>query len=112
MLLLNKNVLITGASRGIGRFTAIECARHGANLALNWFQDREGIAETMAAVRALGRRAIEVEGDVALSESAEQFVAASAQALGSVDVLVSNAGICPFHPFLDTPPEVFGRMMA
>jgi len=112
MLLTGKNVLITGASRGIGRGTAIECARHGADLALNWYQDREGIEETLAAVRALGRRAVEVEGDVARRESAERFVGAAAQALGSVDVFVSNAGICPFHAFLDTPAEVFERTMA
>jgi L-rhamnose 1-dehydrogenase len=112
MLLQGKKVLITGASRGIGRGTAIECARQGADLALNWFQDRAGIEETMAAVRALGRRVIEVEGDVAQRESAARFVDAAAQALGGVDVLVSNAGICPFHAFLDTPPEVFERTMA
>jgi L-rhamnose 1-dehydrogenase len=112
MLLAGKTVLITGASRGIGRGTAIECARQGADLALNWYKDREGIEETLAAVRALGRRVIEVEGDVARRESAERFVGAAAQALGSVDVFVSNAGICPFHAFLDTPPEVFERTMA
>lgn len=112
MLLAGKTVLITGASRGIGRGTALECARHGADLALNWFQDREGIEETVAAVRALGRRVIEVEGDVARRESAQRFVDAAAQALGGVDVFVSNAGICPFHAFLDTPPEVFERTMA
>lgn len=112
MLLKGKNVLITGASRGIGRGTAIECARHGADLALNWFKDREGIEETLAAVRALGRRAVEVEGDVARRESAQPFIDAAARALGSVDVFVSNAGICPFHAFLDTPPEVFERTMA
>jgi L-rhamnose 1-dehydrogenase len=112
MLLEGKTVLITGASRGIGRGTAIECARHGADLALNWFQDREGIDETMAAVRALGRKVIEVEGDVARRESAERFVGTAAQALGGIDVFVSNAGICPFHAFLDTPPEVFERTVA
>lgn len=112
MLLKGKNVLITGASRGIGRGTAIECARHGADLALNWFRDREGIEETMAAVKALGRRVIEVEGDVARRESAAPFIDAATQALGGIDVLVSNAGVCPFHAFLDTPPEVFERTMA
>lgn len=112
MLLKGKNVLITGASRGIGRGTAIECARHGADLALNWFGDRAGIEETMAAVKALGRRAIEVEGDVARRESAAPFIDAAARALGGIDVFVSNAGICPFHAFLDTPPEVFERTMA
>ena len=66
----------------------------------------------MAAVRALGRRVIEVEGDVARRESAARFVAAAAQGHGGIDVFVSTAGICPFHAFLDTPPEVFERTMA
>jgi len=112
MLLQGKNVLITGASRGIGRGTAVECARHGADVALNWYKDPVGIEETMAAVKALGRRVIEVEGDVARRESAARFVDKAAQALGGIDVFVSNAGICPFHAFLDTPPEVFERTMA
>ena len=112
MLLEGKRVLITGASRGIGRATAVECARQGADVALNWFEDRTGLEETLAELAPFGRRTIEVEGDVARMESAERFVAQAAAALGGVDVFVSNAGICPFHAFLDTPPEVFERTMA
>jgi L-rhamnose 1-dehydrogenase len=112
MLLEGKTVLITGASRGIGRGTAVECARQGADLALNWYEDREGIDETLAEVKAIGRRVIEVEGDVAERSSATRFIAAAAEEFGGVDVFVSNAGICPFHTFLDTPPETFERTMA
>lgn len=112
MLLEGKTVLITGASRGIGRGTALECARQGADLALNWFRDREGIDETVSLVKALGRQVIEVEGDVAERSSAEKFIAAATRELGGIDVFVSNAGICPFHAFLETPPEVFERTMA
>lgn len=112
MLLEGKTVLITGASRGIGRGTAIECARQGANLALNWYRDRDGIDETVAEIKALGRRVVEVEGDVAERGSATRFVSTAAKELGGVDVFVSNAGICPFHSFLDTPPETFERTMA
>ncbi|HEY6922498.1 MAG TPA: SDR family NAD(P)-dependent oxidoreductase [Steroidobacteraceae bacterium] len=111
MLLEGKTVLITGASRGIGRATALECARQGANLALNWYRDREGIDATVAAIEALGRRVIELEGDVAEPSSAKKFVSLAAKELGGVDVFVSNAGICPFHTFLDTPPAIFERTM-
>ncbi|EQD48457.1 short-chain dehydrogenase/reductase SDR, partial [mine drainage metagenome] len=112
MLLEGKTVLITGASRGIGRATAVECARQGADVGLNWFKDRAGIEDTLTQVTRLGRRAIEVEGDVALPESAERFITVASAALGRLDVFVSNAGICPFHAFLDTPLEVFERTMA
>ena len=111
MLLEGKTVLITGASRGIGRGTALECARQGANLALNWYRDREGIEEVLGQVQALGRRAIEVEGDVAERSSAQRFIATAAKELGNIDVFVSNAGICPFHAFLDMPVETLRRTM-
>lgn len=111
MLLENKVVLITGASRGIGRATAIEAARQGADVALNTFRDETAAAEVVAEIEALGRRAISVDGDVAQPESAAAFVTAAVQALGRVDVLVSNAGICPFHAFLDMPVETLRRTM-
>jgi L-rhamnose 1-dehydrogenase len=111
MLLENKVVLITGASRGIGRATAIEAARQGADVALNTFRDETAAAEVVAEIEALGRRAIAVNGDVAQPESAAAFVAAAVQALGRVDIFVSNAGICPFHAFLDMPVETLRRTM-
>ncbi|WP_428062738.1 SDR family NAD(P)-dependent oxidoreductase [Brevundimonas sp.] len=111
MLLENKVVLITGASRGIGRATAIEAARQGADVALNTFRDNAAAAEVVAEIETLGRRAIAVDGDVAQPESATAFVAAAVQALGRVDVFVSNAGICPFHAFLDMPAETLRRTM-
>ncbi|NSX32901.1 SDR family oxidoreductase [Brevundimonas vesicularis] len=111
MLLENKVVLITGASRGIGRATAIEAARQGADVALNTFRDEAAATEVVAEIEALGRRAIAVDGDVAQPESATAFVAAAVQALGRVDVFVSNAGICPFHAFLDMPVETLRRTM-
>lgn len=46
MLLSNQRVLVTGASRGIGRATALECARHGADIGLNAFKDPEATAYT------------------------------------------------------------------
>ena len=111
MLLENKVVLVTGASRGIGRATAVEAARQGANVAINTFRDADAAAEVVAEVEKLGRRAIAVDGDVALPESAAAFVERAAEALGRADVFVSNAGICPFHAFLDMPVETLRRTM-
>ena len=111
MLLENKVVLITGASRGIGRATAIEAARQGANVALNTFRDEAVAAEVVAEIEALGRKAIVVDADVALPDSASTFVNAAVEAFGRVDVFVSNAGICPFHAFLDMPVETLRRTM-
>ena len=111
MLLENKVVLITGASRGIGRATAVEAARQGANVALNTFRDDAVAAEVVAEIEALGRQAIVVDADVALPDSATTFVNTAVKAFGRVDVFVSNAGICPFHALLDMPVETLQRTM-
>jgi L-rhamnose 1-dehydrogenase len=111
MLLENKVVLVTGGSRGIGAAVAVECARHGADVAIHSNRGGEAADDVIAAVEALGRRAIHVEGDVAAFESAQTFVDAAVEAFGRVDVFVSNAGICPFHAFLDMPPETLKRTM-
>ena len=111
MLLEGKTVLVTGGSRGIGRATALEAARQGANVAINTFRDDVVAAEVVAEIEALGRPAIAFDADVALPESATGFLAAAVEAFGRVDVFVSNAGICPFHAFLDMPVETLRRTM-
>lgn len=112
MLLKNKVVLITGASVGIGRATAIGAAEHGADVAFTHFDATdEKAADTVKAINALGRRAIALKQDVADPDSAPAFVKEAVRAFGRVDVFVSNAGICPFHAFLDMPRETLERTM-
>lgn len=108
-LLTGKTVLVTGGSTGIGRAAAIGAARHGADVAINYASSDDKAASCVAEIEALGRRAIVVKGDVAEPETAEAFVARSVNAFGRVDVMVSNAGICPFHAFLDMPVETVER---
>ena len=110
-LLEGKTVLVTGGSTGIGRAAAIGAARHGADVAINFMASEDKALSCVAEIEALGRRAIAVQGDVALPETAADFVAAAVASFGRVDVLVSNAGICPFHAFLDMPVETLERTM-
>ncbi|MBB4154376.1 L-rhamnose 1-dehydrogenase [Sphingomonas jinjuensis] len=111
MLLAGKTVLVTGASAGIGRAVAVGCARHGADVALNFSRDQAGADAAVAEIEALGRKGIAIQGDVADPETAKAFVAQATAALGCIDVFVNNAGICPFHAFLDMPVETFERTM-
>ncbi len=112
MLLKDKVLLITGASAGIGRAVAIEAARQGADVAINYFDATDAAAnDTVSAINATGRRGLAVKADVAHPDSAPAFIDAAVKAFGKVDVFVSNAGICPFHAFLDMPREIFERTM-
>lgn len=111
MLLQGQRVLITGASRGIGRGTALECARHGADIALNVYNDAEATDSLIAEIEAMGRKCIAYNGGVADPDSAPAFIEAAVKGLGGVDTFVSNAGICPFHSFLDMPRSTLRRTM-
>ena len=108
-LLTGKRVLITGGSTGIGAAAAIEAARQGALVAINYLGSDEPAQGVVAAIEALGGKAVAIPGDVADPNTALSFVAQATAALGGVDVFVSNAGICPFHAFLDMPVEVVDR---
>jgi len=113
MLLEGKSVIVTGGSRGIGAAIAVAAARHGADVVVNYwggndatYGKRGAIDSVVAEVEATGRRAIALEGDVADPQTGNALVRAAVEAFGKVDVLASNAGICPFHSFLDMPTEL------
>jgi L-rhamnose 1-dehydrogenase len=109
MLLQGQRILITGASRGIGRGAAIECAKHGADIGINASAPSDSVDSLVKEIEGLGRRAVVYIGDVAHPDSAPAFIEAAVKGLGGVDHMVSNAGICPFHSFLDMPVEVVKR---
>jgi NAD(P)-dependent dehydrogenase (short-subunit alcohol dehydrogenase family) len=101
MDLSGKVVLVTGAQQGIGRAIALRCAAAGADVAVNWL-DGEGAANDIAdEIRASGRRALTVRGDVGQLAEVEAIVAAVETQLGPIDVLVNNAGVFPRVPFLE-----------
>jgi 3-oxoacyl-[acyl-carrier protein] reductase len=96
-----KVVLVTGAQQGIGRAMAVEFARAGADVAVNWFDD-EAAAEAVAAeVRAAGRRALTLRADLGRIDEARGLVEKAEAALGPLDVLVNNAGVFPRVALLD-----------
>jgi L-rhamnose 1-dehydrogenase len=111
MLLKDKVVVVTGASRGIGRAIAVACAEQGADVVVNFDGPEGGADATVAQVRALGRRAFAREGDIADPATAKTLIDAAVDQFGGVDVCVANAGICPFHAFLDLPPELLRRTL-
>lgn len=99
--------LVTGSARGIGRAIARELARRGAAVAVN-YATQAAAAEALAAE--LGPRAIAVGGDVGDPAAVARMVAAVTAALGSVTVLVTNAGIAVPGTLETYDPEAMARM--
>jgi 3-oxoacyl-[acyl-carrier protein] reductase len=91
--LRGKAAIVTGGSRGIGRAIALRLAAQGADVAFSYRGNEAAAKETAAAVEALGRRALPVQGDATDPAAAETLVKAALEAFGKVDILVNNAGI-------------------
>jgi NAD(P)-dependent dehydrogenase (short-subunit alcohol dehydrogenase family) len=104
-------VVVTGAGSGIGRETALLCARRGATLAI-CDVDEAGLEQTAAGVRALGRDVLAERVDVADAERMRQFAAAVHERFDGVDLLVNNAGIGVLAKFLETEPVDWERQIS
>jgi 3-oxoacyl-[acyl-carrier protein] reductase len=88
-----RTALVTGASRGIGRGIAIELAREGADVAVNYRRDEDAARATVTEIERLGRRAIAVQADVADWPAVEGMVAGVLEAFGELDIVVANSGV-------------------
>ncbi|MDB5652672.1 MAG: NAD(P)-dependent oxidoreductase [Tardiphaga sp.] len=91
--LAGRKALITGGDSGMGRAAAIAYAREGADVAINYLPDEEPDArEVIALIKAEGRIAVAIPGDLRSEAFCQQMVATAVQELGGLDILVSNAG--------------------
>lgn len=88
-----KRAIVTGASRGIGRAIALELARQGARVVVNYVSNASAADEVVAAIAAMGGEALAVGADVSTADGAGRLVAACLEGFGGLDILVNNAGI-------------------
>ncbi|MDQ1146741.1 3-oxoacyl-[acyl-carrier protein] reductase [Bacillus sp. SORGH_AS 510] len=93
MNLAEKTALVTGASRGIGREIALELARQGANVAVNFSGSEAKANEVVDEIKALGRDAVAIKCDVSNTEEVTEMVKATIDRFGKLDILINNAGI-------------------
>jgi 3-oxoacyl-[acyl-carrier protein] reductase len=98
--LTGKIAWVTGASRGIGRATAVALAKAGADVALGYSTKAEAANETAALVKALGRKAHVVQVNVAELASCEKAYESITASLGKIDILVNNAGVTADNLFM------------
>ena len=106
--------LVTGASRGIGRAIAVELARSGYDVAVNYATRSDAAEETARQIDALGRRGLPVEADIASTPARDRMVETIRQEFGRIDVLVNNAALAPRErvELLHSTEEHYDRTLA
>jgi NAD(P)-dependent dehydrogenase (short-subunit alcohol dehydrogenase family) len=109
-----KTALVTGASRGIGRGIALELARSGCRVAINYAGNATAAAEALRLVREAGGDGFTVQADIAVAADRARLVAETVAAFGRIDLLVNNAGIAPTvrADLLEAGEESFDRLYA
>lgn len=92
-MLTNKTAVVTGASRGIGSSIAIDLAKSGANVVVNYSGNEAKANEVVDEIKALGKQAFAVKADVSNAEEVQAMMKQAIDTFGSIDILVNNAGI-------------------
>jgi len=107
----SKTALVTGASKGVGKGIALELARAGCDVVVNYNADRAGAEATAAEIAALGRRAFAVQADVASAAAVDRMFAEAAKQFSRLDILVNNAGTQVWKPLLDLEEAEWDRVI-
>lgn len=107
-----KVVIVTGASRGIGRAIAEKFAEEGAKVVVNYSGSRALAEDVVASIRAKDGEAIPVQANIARLEDVEKLFQAALDTYGGVDVLVNNAGIMITKPIDEVTEEDFDQTFA
>lgn len=106
-----KVAVVTGASRGIGRATALALAREGCTVVVNYNRSQEKAREVVEAIKAAKARTIAVRCDVSVRNEVEGMFKTTVDEFGKVDILVNNAGIAVVAPILETTDELWDRTL-
>jgi NAD(P)-dependent dehydrogenase (short-subunit alcohol dehydrogenase family) len=106
-----KSALVTGASKGVGKGIALELARGGWDVAINYHSDRAGAEATAAEIAAMGRGAFPVQADVGKAADVDRLFEEVAGRMPRLDLLVNNSGTQVWKPLLDLTEEEWDRVI-
>ena len=111
MPLEGRKALVTGASKGVGKGIALELARCGADVAVNYNSDKDGADATVAEIRSMGREAFTVQANVGVSSEVDAMFAAVSARFPQLHVMVNNAGVQTWKPLLDLEEAEWDRVI-
>jgi L-rhamnose 1-dehydrogenase len=110
MRLQGKVAIVTGAARGIGRAIALRLAEEGSRVTVVDVREDEG-RRTVRMIEATGGEATFVVTDVSIAEQVQAMIKAVLGRWGTIDILVNDAGICPFEGFLEMPETLWDQVL-
>ncbi|CAN5635445.1 3-oxoacyl-[acyl-carrier-protein] reductase [soil metagenome] len=110
-LFAGKTAIVTGASRGVGRATAVRLAEGGANIVVNYLQQHAEAEETVRLCVEKGAKAIAVQGDTSNIVAATEIAKQAVDAFSGIDLLVLNAGIWEGAPIEEMSEEVWNKVL-
>lgn len=108
----DKVALVTGSSRGLGKAIALELARKGCDVAVNYRAQDALAKEVVAEIESMGRRAVALKADIGEHDQCVRLVKDTAAELGRLDILVNNAGVWRGSRIEDIPVDMLDWMMA
>jgi NAD(P)-dependent dehydrogenase (short-subunit alcohol dehydrogenase family) len=109
--LAGKTALVTGASKGVGKGIALELARAGCHVAVNYNSDAAGAGATVSEITARGLKAFAVQANVGASAEVDAMFSMVLQEFGKIDVLVNNAGVQTWKALLDLEEAEWDRVI-
>lgn len=106
-----KTLLVTGGSRGIGAYTALEFAKQGYNVAINYFNSKDKAFDILNKIKEYNVKAMALQADISCMEQVTEMVQQINAELGTIDVLVNNGGIAQQKLFTDITQGDWARML-
>ena len=110
-LFAGKTAIVTGASRGVGRATALRLAESGANVVVNYLKSEDSANEVARECETRNARAIAVQGDVSEWKDAQNLARRTTEEFGAIDLLILNAGIWEGAPIEEMSEETWNRVL-
>jgi len=105
-----KVALVTGSGRGIGKSMALELARRGADVVVNYANSSEAADAVVKEIEKMGRRSIAIKANVANVDETVKMFEEAKKAMGKLDIVSSNSGVVSFGHMKDVTPEEFDRV--
>jgi len=109
---LTKTAIVTGGSRGIGQAIAMRLAKDGFAVVINYAGNAAKAEETVAAIEAVGGKAVAMQSDVSNPVDVACLFTATKETFGRIDVVVNNAGIMPLAPIAESSLDIFDKTIA